>query len=277
MKNQTFRQRLGKSVAGIAARISNSRIIMQPMSSGYTGVPSRSKRLRGWQMGSGSSAAETLPDLPELRSASSDMVRNSPLAAGTMHTNVSGVIGTGLHFRPALNRDLLGLDRDQAQAKGQEIVRELNLAFKTLSWEGNVPWFDLQDLILRGVLEKGDLGIVRRYDQRPGEVYGTKVVLVEAERISNPSGKPDSERIKAGVQFSSDGRVEGYHFTRFHPGDIAKVEDRRWEYVPAVGDTGLPLMLLPMVHLRPGQPRGIPYLAPIMELAKILSDYTLYE
>lgn len=272
-----LRQRLGRSVVGIAARFSGDRFVRLPQASGYTGVPSRSKRLRGWQTGSGSAATETLPDLPELRSASSDLIRNTPLAAGAMHTNVSGVIGTGLQFRPALRRDLLGLSREEAQQKSEEISRELNLAFKTLSWEGNIPWIDLQELILRGVLEKGDIGVVRRYEKRPGDIYGLKIVLIEGERISNPDNRPDDERIKGGVQFSKSGKVEGYHFTKHHPGDIAKPEDLQWSYVPAVGQNGLSLMLLPVVHLRPGQPRGVPYFAPIMELAKMLSDYTVYE
>lgn len=276
-KKMNFRQRLGRSVVGIAARLSGDRFVRMPQSIGYTGVPSRSKRMRGWQMGSGSAATETLPDLPELRSASSDLIRNTPLASGAMHTNVSGVIGTGLQFRPALRRELLGLSRKDAQQKSDEITRELNLAFKTLSWEGNIPWIDLQEIILRGVLEKGDIGIARRYQKRPGDAYGLKIVLIEGERISNPDNKPDSDRIKGGVQFSNNGKVEGYHFTKHHPGDIAKAEDRQWSYVPATGQNGLPLMLLPMVHLRPGQPRGVPYLAPIMELAKLLSDYTVYE
>jgi len=277
MNNQSLRYRLAKSVAQIAYRFSGAQKSTTSAVGGYNGIPSRSDRLRAWDAGSGSAASETLRDLPDLRSSSSDLIRNTPLASGALLTNVSGVIGTGLQYRPALPRKLLGLSREEAQEKSAQIRREFALACKTMSWGGNLPWYDQQELILRSALEKGDVGIARRYDKRPGEVYGLKLVLIEAERISNPQGKSDSERIKGGVQFSSSGVVEGYHFTKYHPGDVESVKDRKWEYVPAIGKNGLPLMLLPIAHLRPGQPRGVPYLAPIIELVKQLSDYTSSE
>jgi hypothetical protein len=46
----------------------------------------------------------------------------------------------------------------------------------------------------------GDIGIARRYRKRPGETYGTRIVLLEADRISNPGRHADTR-----CRESSDG------------------------------------------------------------------------
>jgi len=55
-------------------------------------------------------------DLPTLRRRSADLTRNNPLAAGAISTKVQGVGGTGLKLNAAIDRGLLGLDDEAADA-----------------------------------------------------------------------------------------------------------------------------------------------------------------
>ena len=55
----------------------------------------------------GSADNVTLPDLPELRQRSRDLLRNAPLACGAVNTVFSNVVGTGLKVQSHLDRDVL--------------------------------------------------------------------------------------------------------------------------------------------------------------------------
>ncbi|WP_162247349.1 phage portal protein [Devosia sp. Root635] len=242
-------------------------------SGGYEGGRRDSRRTRSWRPTGGSAAADLLPDLPDLVARSRDLERNSPLALGAIQTKVNGVIGTGLRLKSQLDFRVLGLSEEQAIAAQDDIEREFELWQRDADWSGVLHWMDMQRLIYRSARVSGDIGVVRRYRKDAGQTYGLKLVLIEGDRVCNPNRMADSDRIKGGVQVSASGVVEGYHFSDRHPGDMMGGA-LKWNFVPRVGTNGSKLMLLPFQMQRPGQPRGVPLLAPIVQLVKQLKDLT---
>ena len=74
---------------------------------GYTGARRDRRQTSSWNSVDGSADSVTLPDLPELRERSRDLLRNAPLACGAVNTVVTNVVGTGLKVQSHLDRDVL--------------------------------------------------------------------------------------------------------------------------------------------------------------------------
>ena len=272
MKPATKKSLRGRVAAGV------NRLAMAlaggSSSGGYTAGKRDNRKLRSWRTGEGSPAADLLPDLPTLRGRSRDLERNSPLALGAIQTKVNGVVGTGLVLKSVLDAKVLGISNEQAIELQYQIEREWELFCAGCDYSGMMHFLDMQRLIYRSGRISGDIGIVRRFERRPGNPYGTKIVLIEADRIANPDRRADSTTLQAGVKLTESGRVEGYYFSNRHPGDLL-AGALSWTYVPRVSaSTGLPLMLLPVMSQRPGQMRGIPLFAPVEQALKQMGDYT---
>lgn len=245
-------------------------------SGGYQGARSDRASLQEWTTRVGSADTDQLPDLPTLRARSRDLVRNAPLATGALNTVVTNVVGTGLRLQSSIDREVLGLSDEEADAWERRVERIWRLHARKLDIEGELGDAALQDLTFRSVLESGDLLMIRRFLERPGDLLGVRVQLVEADRISNPSGQMDEEGLQAGVEYDTNGITVGYWIGDRHPGDwFMGATD--WERVAAVGPSGDRVARLLYRKLRPGQRRGVPYLAPVIEALKQLARYTDHE
>lgn len=244
---------------------------------GYDAARPSTRRTRNWRPGQGSAAADVLPDLPELRGRSRDLDRNNSIAHGAANTKVNGAIGGGLVMRSVLDADVLGL-RDPAEVtqKQYQLEREWELFEREADFTGQLHLRDWQRVAFRSAKVSGDIGVARRYVRRPGQVYGTKVVLIEADRISNPSRRMDTLELQGGVQLGSQGEVLGYHVSDRHPGDLLHGA-LKWSYVPARGPSGLVQFVLAAEIERPGQVRGVPLFAAVEEDLKQLGSYSAAE
>lgn len=243
---------------------------------GYKAGRRDNRKLRSWRPGEGSPATDLLPDLPTLRGRSRDLERNHPIARGGIQTKVNGVVGTGLMLKSVIDAKVLELSNEQAIELQYQIEREFELWAAGCDFAGQLHFSDLQRLAYRSARVSGDIGIVRRFERRPGNPYGTKLVLVEADRISNPDRAADTPTLQGGVSLDTMGRILGYSFSNRHPGDLLSGPALSWTYVPRVSaKSGLPLMLLFTSELmRPGQVRGEPLFAPVEEALKMIGDYS---
>jgi lambda family phage portal protein len=275
---KSVRGRLSLMLAGLSSGIAGASISLAGLNGGRGGFDSArrgSRRNRNWGHGEGSAAADILTDLSTLRGKSRDLERNHPLVAGAMATKTNGVIGTGLILRAVIDADVLGLkDPDQVTLLQYQLEREWELFEKECDWTGQQHFRDLQRLIYRSARVSGDVGIARRFRRRTGQTYGTKLVLLEADRISNPSRAADTVTVQGGVELSADGEEVAYHVADRHPGDMIGPAPR-WGRVPRVGTgSGMVQFILARQIARPGQVRGVPLFAPIMDQLKQLGEYT---
>ncbi len=242
-------------------------------SGGYTSARRSSRHSRNWRPGEGSAAADILPDLAELRGRSRDLDRNNPLARGGITTKVRGVVGEGLKLRSVLDQKILGLTPEQAIEKQYQIEREWAIFEAECDFVGLSHFRDMQRIIYRSARVSGDIGIARRYRKLPWQVYGTKLVLIEADRISNPNRGADSEKMQAGVELDASGRAVAVHVSNKHPGDRA-YKALKWSRIPLTGTmSGMRQFILAVDVERPGQVRGVPIMAPVEEALKKLGDY----
>jgi lambda family phage portal protein len=139
---------------------------------------------------------------------------------------------------------------------------------------------ELQALARLSQLMSGDVFVLLPAIEREGDRYDLRVQLVEADRVCDPLIRDAGKDILGGVEVGPHGEPVAYYVSSIHPGDrfargMRLVSQQRWTRVPAFDpETGLPLVLHLMESERPGQRRGVPLLAPVVEKLKQLSRYS---
>ena len=258
------------------ARRMRSRLQVEMASGGYSGGQSSKRTLTSWITKGNDADGDINPDLVKLRERSRDLGRNSPLAAGAFSTKVDHVVGTGLALRPRIDHLKLGWTEAQADALGVEIQREWRLWAESPECDATrtLNFYELQALAFRAVLESGDVLAVLPHIERVGNPYGLKVQLVEADRLSNPKSAADTDAIAGGVEVDGHGAPVAYHIARTHPGNLRTARPLEWDRLEAYGRTGRKNVIHLYRKMRPGQRRGVPDLAPVIESLKQLDRYT---
>lgn len=249
---------------------------MAALESSWTGASTSRRSMVEWGVSAGDADTDTLGDLPNLRERSRDLTRNNPLARGAVNTNVTNVIGTGLHLRAQINAEMLGLTEEQAQAWQARAEMEFRLFADALTFDTGrrLNFSAMQDLAFRSMLENGDVFATRSYKKRPGAVYGTHWQLIEADRVCNERREMDTPVLAGGIERNrKTTEALRYHIRVAHPGSILDFEER-WVKINAYDKSGRPNVLHVLPMIRVGQTRGIPYLAPVIESFKQLGRYT---
>lgn len=247
------------------------------LAGGYAGARYNRTALADWYARLGSADSDTLGDLPTLRNRSRDLRRNAALATGAFETLGNSVVGTGLIPRPRIDRDLLGLTEEEASAWEAHASRIFWWWSETYAcdYSGRFDFFTQQLLVLMSYLEGGDLLVVRRRKEGPQRVVGLALQMFEADYLSNPNFATDTERMVAGVETDTTGTPVRYWLADHHPGDLRFRGITQWNSIPAYGAGSDERMALHIFDpLRFGQTRGVPMLAPILELFKQLTRYT---
>lgn len=251
------------------------------ISGGYIAGKRDRNATKSWQTADTDADSAILPDLPAMRERSQDLLRNSALAVGAIKTNITKVIGTGLKVKSQLDRDVLtNLTPEAADAWERSAEREFRLATETreIDAERTLPFSLLQGLVFLKVLEDGDVLVNLPRFKRAGSPYTLKLQLIEAARICNPKNQIDTSTMAGGVEKDQYGAPVNYHVLKGHPGNVLYTNRSRWEWmapIPAFGKkSGLPQALHIFDKTRPCQSRGVPYLAPVVELFKQLTKYT---
>lgn len=239
---------------------------------GFQGGRKDRRQTQNWLPGGGSADADLLPQLNDIRARARDLGRNVPIATGAIATNITHVIGDGLQLNAQCNRHILGIAEEAAAEFNRIAEREFALWCRTADLTRVQHFSDMQALLFRGVLESGDIFVVRRYRSEVGEPYSLRLQVIEADRVSNPRHGGDTDTLVAGIEHSADGGPVAVHISAHHPGDIRR-RMGEWRRVPIRYNDGRRIVLHLHDRLRPGQTRGIPYFAPVVEALKSLGSY----
>ena len=241
------------------------------LSGGYVGA-GYSERFAYWQPGLRDADGDTLRDLRELQARSHDLVRNSPIAAGAVETQVTHVIGSGLTLQSRIDAGLLGLSDEEAAAWQSYTERRFALWADSTYCDAadELDFYEQQDLSLRTRIESGDVFVVLASKQRPGWPFTLALQIFEAHRCSNPNRAADSDTIAGGIERDASGAPVAVHLCDRNP----SASGATWQRIPLRGASGRRNVLHIKRKLRPGQSRGVPELAPIIGTLKQMSRYS---
>ena len=204
-------------------------------------------------------------------------IRNNAIAAGAISGTVTSVVGTGLTLESAIDPDYLGMSDTDAQAWQKTATREFKLWADCTDCDitRTQDFYGLQDLIFRSTLENGDAISLLPFVKRLGSVYDLRVQAIEADRLVNKSWAGDTPALAGGVAMDQSGAPTAYHILDQHPGNLWGTSGLNWNVYPAFGaKTGRRNVLHHYRRLRPGQTRGMPYLAAVIEIIKQLGRYS---
>jgi lambda family phage portal protein len=214
----------------------------------------------------------------------------APVIAGLYRTLTSNVIGDGLRPEPTPDAEYLGMESDDVKRFKDQVLR----LWESFAESPNCDcyrrdnFYELQRLAFRAQLESGDCFVTFPRFERHSAPFLLKVQVVEADCVMTPEGQERVEHealgndVLGGVEISEWGHVVGYWFytgphknATYRRSWHTKTASRpRWIFIPAYGaETGMPNVLHLMETIRPGQRRGIPLIAPVIELALTLDRY----
>lgn len=270
------------------------------MNSGYSeGGASRTRTaLKGYYPLKSSTKADVDANLPLLRSRSTDLFYNSAVGAGAINSNRNNVIGAGLRVSPKIDYKLLGLTAEEAKEWQRSTVREFNLWAESNSCDlyRKNSFYDMQDIAYLSYLIDGDAWVAMKYRKpRPDNPYSIRIQLFEASRVCNPGAASvygtespwsveqrnpqNGNRIISGVEIDGDGAVVAYWVANRVPFDLTSPAGKlEWVRVEAFGTRSGRRNILQISHEeRPEQYRGVPYIAPAIEVLKQVSRYTTAE
>jgi lambda family phage portal protein len=214
-------------------------------------------------------------DLPTLRARSRDLYKNAPVATGAINTNVTNVIGTGLSLQSRIKAKVLGLTPEQAAAWQDNTEYRFNVWYESTECDitRTQDGYGLQELVYRSMLESGDV-FVPIVTARNNKTSKLALQVIEADRVMNPNNQQNTATLVDGIALDEYGAPKAYHVCKTHPGKIFRGGSLEFTEMPAYTPSGR----LAVQHLferkRPGQHRGYPYLAPIIEPLKQLDRYT---
>lgn len=276
--------------------MSNTKKPHAPKVSGYSNAGGSLTRraTRSFKPDSNSPSQDINQNNTTLRQRSRMLYMSSPVAASAINTNRTKVVGTGLTLKAAIDREVLGMTPEAAKAWQTKTEAEF------LFWAGNRRncdalgmnnFYGLQQLALKSWLMSGDVfAVVKRSQATVLNPYSLRLHLIEADRISTPDtcgnvinkwaniteGKntANGNKIFDGVEVDANGLAVAYWVRNTYPREVT-LEKTTWQRIEAVGKkTGLPNILHVMDCERPDQYRGVPYLAPVIEMLLQLRRYT---
>jgi lambda family phage portal protein len=245
-------------------------------SGGYIGASRSRPALGAYNPISGDVNEDTIQDLPTLRTRARDLVRNAPIAGGAIKTMVTYVIGTGLSMRASIDGTKLGLESGQAGIWQDDVNSRFSLWAESTDCDiaRGLNFYGIQALAFRSMLESGDVFCILTEAQRNGRTVPA-VQLIEADRVCNKDDARDTATLIGGVELDGFGCPVNYHICNQHPTSWKPGLKRSWTIVPAFGaKTDRRNVIHLFERLRPGQTRGVPVLAPVIEPLKQLARYT---
>jgi len=207
------------------------------------------RRLGTWGISSAGPDRALFGSIETLRFRSRQLVRNDPNAAGGMDTLTANLVGMGI--TPRWQIDDSGLKQ-----KILDLWADWTLEADV---DGVLDFYGLQALAARSVIEAGE-ALVRFRPRRAedGLSVPLQIQLIEADHLdaSYNSVAPNGNEIRMGIEFDRRGRRIAYWLFKEHPGEFFPLSDNA---------TRIRVPASQVLHvyrvLRPGQKRGMPWLA----------------
>jgi len=245
-------------------------------SSHYRGA-AKDRVKSSWVPGDYSADEVILNDLPDLRERSRDLVRNDPYAGGAINTIVTNDIGTGIKMQSRVDGKAVGLTPKQVREVRKVIEAEFNAWAQKSDAGDRLNFSEIQAMIDRNTLVNGEALVMRILIDRKHKPYSLCYQMIESDRMDTPSGEHANKYIRKGVKIGKTyGEPISYYIRKAHPGtyifgDTTKKND--FLEIPKYDKYGH----INMFHLywveRPGQSRGVPILAPVIDAFRNLGLY----
>lgn len=256
--------------------------------SGYSngGASLLHKALKSWLPVHLSARADIDEHLHLLRNRAADLALNNPIGAAIINTLTAGTIGNGLRLFPRIKAELVGLTTQQARDWSRRVQEEFDLWAADCDFLRRNTFKELQSISFRSMLYDGDNFVLfKRRVPSKLQPYSLRVQLIEAQRVCNPmfAGIGNQvemlykgNRVVNGIEVDNAGAQVAIHVAnRLWQEPTTLTRDLTWQRVLWRGRlSGAANVLHICKDSVPGQFRGVPVLASVIQSLKQLSRYS---
>ncbi len=213
----------------------------------------------------------TKPDAPKweqntLVARSRDIERNDPVGAGLIDTMGINVVGKGLRPQSKIRAEVLGCSEEQAD-EYRTMAESAFEAFCKTADAREISTFDhLQFMALTQICRDGECVALPVWSEKPYKKFARAIQLLEREMLGN-SMSADEEKAR-GIIYGPMGEPLKYLINK----DPSKMVPE-FDEIDARDSKGRKKVIHAFMPRRPGQSRGVPLFAPVMDLFKDLGDY----
>lgn len=268
---------------------------MKTQNKGYSegGASHTSRALKGMIPNSGSPRDDIDYNLQTLRQRCRMLYMDAPICTSAIHTNRTNVVGVGLRLKSTIDREVLGMSQEEAEAWQKKTEAEFRLWANrkgACDATGMNDFYGMQQLALMSWLMSGDVfAAVKRKEATILNPYSLRLHIIEADRIRTPgertgvtipnytAGKAENgNMIYDGVEVDADGMAVAYYVANTYPDETVDIAQKtEFARVETYGKkTGLPNILHIMSSERPDQYRGVPYLSQVIKPMLQMRRYT---
>ncbi|MEN5084267.1 phage portal protein [Bosea sp. TWI1241] len=233
--------------------------------------------LAGWRPPRVAGRAAVAWDRGEVNARVHDLARNDGWASGGVSRVVDSIIGSGWRCSSTPNADLLGITPDAADEIATRIEAIwTDYATDPSNWcdaARRLPVGGLLALAYRHFMWDGEALGVLRWRRSPAP-WRTALQIVDPDRLSNPTGQPDSDVLYQGVELGGWGEPLAYHIGVRHPADHAITTSfGRHERIERETAWGRAIVLHHFEPERAGEVRGISRLKTVVKKLRMLGRY----
>ena len=244
----------------------------------HRGASLNASEIASWHPFAGSADSDLLPELGTLVSRSRDLVRNHGVASGAIQTLTDNIVGTGLRLAARPDYIALGKTKEWADDWARHVEAHFRTWAESTSCDAanSLTFSGLMIQVFRSALLNGEALALPLWlpDKHDTSGFATTLQLIEPDRLSNPNGEQDSDRLRSGIEINQYGAPVAYWIKRTHPGDVfTTARDNEWQRIPATTKFGRQRVLHLHDKERTGQTRGKPLLSSVLPLFKTLDRY----
>lgn len=222
---------------------------------------SRGNRMSNWFSRNKSAKDEISVGQGTARSRARDLLRNNHWAVKARSVVVNNTIGTGIigYFSSPSKR---------SQVKVSEAFKKWANSSEA-SFDRNNTFFGIQSMVMSTVFESGTCYVIKRLVKDAEFPLTLRVLEPEfLDRARN--GSFDGRDVIDGVAYDTEGRVAGYYFFRYFPGDKVNMSGnlKNDSSFFLVDDVAVVFR-----QERPGMVEGMTWLHPVIVALKDLDGY----
>lgn len=253
-----------------------------PLSRPFRAASTHAQEMAQWRPAFASADSAIFPARDLSLARARDIVRDDPHARAGLDRRVDLLIGAGVRLVAQIDAESLGLDRKRDKETIRSLRRAIEREWRLFALDPLRFCDATRQMSLNGRFRQiartwalgGETTSVLRWRKSGGGRYRTCLQTVDPDRLCNPDGAPDTQRLRKGIEFDDFGVAVAYHIRNAHPADTyAGLDSSVWERVPRETRWGRPVFVHGFEPEREGQTRSITPFHAIVQRLKMIGQH----
>lgn len=258
-QNTTWWDRVLIAIApGWGLRRVQARALLRHFDAAGTG-----RRTTGWHRSSTDVNSANSASLPKLRELSRDLRRNNGWAKRAIQVISANTVGRGIVAKAES-------DNPRVATEAAALWKEWS---KRCDYDGRMPFTGLQRLAMDTIVESGEVLIIReRASAADGLPIPLRIRVLEPDYLDVTRQRGTVGTVQQGIEIDGNGRRLAYWMYKQHPGAVGAVTG-----FSGIASESIRIPAEDVLHVyhvdRPGQLRGVPWLAAAIAKLNDFDDY----